>query len=324
MIEKTADYLDGLWIDQENANDLIDKYSDAELKPYLEKFIKDGYVVFENVVPHDVIDQIISDTEKCLEVPAEYVLRNAGVYIDSADLETLGLGDRVIDLYGISKAARQGVHSPIITKFLETIFQNPAVAMQSLSFTYGSQQAIHQDTAYVISKKPLHLAATWLALEDVQPGSGELIYYPGSHRFKHFLFNGELKGWEKKTHGTEQHNLFLRQLHDQAKELGLKQESFSAKKGDILIWHADLAHGGSRLKVEDTTRKSLVTHYVPQNIKPNYLSQVGNNYYEYEFEHPNTSKAVFTSRHYQMSDLDNGDKASIYYDGGVTKRRVKA
>ena len=34
----------------------------------------------------------------------------------------------------------------------------------------------------------MELIASWIALEDVQPGSGELMYVPGSHRFEVFIF----------------------------------------------------------------------------------------------------------------------------------------
>ena len=318
---KNNDYLEGLWIDKEDALSKVSTLCPKNLRSKVKKFIQDGYVVFERAVNEDIIDQIISDTEEARNNPTAFVLRNAGKYIDPSELSALGVGDRVIDIYGASKAARSAIHAPIISQFLETIFQRPAIAMQSLSFTYGSQQAIHQDTAYVISKKPLHLAASWLALEDVKEGVGELVYYPSSHRFKHFLFDEETKGWTKKIHGVGQHQKFLYQLHEQAKERGLKKASFLAKKGDILIWHADLAHGGNKITTETTTRRSLVTHYCPENIKPKYYDIVADNYYEYSFNHSNDSKALFASRHYKLKDLIENDTATIYFDGGVSNKR---
>jgi len=70
--------------------------------------------------------------------------------------------------------------------------------MQSIYLEYGSQQSQHQDTAYVVAAKPLSLAACWIALEDIKEGSGELVYYPGSHWFEPFLFSGEFKSWTPK------------------------------------------------------------------------------------------------------------------------------
>ena len=62
-----------------------------------------------------------------------------------------------------------------VMEFLAAIFDGRPEAFQGLTFVWnGSQQAIHKDTAYVkIDTSPMHLAATWLALEDIQPGTGE-------------------------------------------------------------------------------------------------------------------------------------------------------
>ena len=66
--------------------------------------------------------------------------------------------DRIIDLYAVSAAARAAVFTPRVAALLQAAFAEPAIAIQSLYFEYGSQQSIHQDTAYVVSRRPLGLA----------------------------------------------------------------------------------------------------------------------------------------------------------------------
>ena len=66
----------------------------------------------------------------------------------------------------------------------------------------------------------------------------------------------------------------LQSLHDRSKERGLKLEHFMARKADALIWAADLAHGGSPITDPALTRRSLVTHYTPESVLPNYLGHV--------------------------------------------------
>jgi hypothetical protein len=44
-------------------------------------------------------------------------------------------------------------------------------------------------------------------------------------------------------------------------ETGLPIKKFLAKKGDVLIWHARLAHRGSLPKVKGMLRPSLIAHY---------------------------------------------------------------
>lgn len=72
------------------------------------------------------------------------------------------------------------------------MFERPAVGFQSLYFRWGSQQAVHQDTAFVKVSSPMEFAASWIALEDIKSGSGELEYYIGSHRLDDYCFTGDL------------------------------------------------------------------------------------------------------------------------------------
>jgi ectoine hydroxylase-related dioxygenase (phytanoyl-CoA dioxygenase family) len=41
----------------------------------------------------------------------------------------------------------------------------------------------------------------------------------------------------------------------------LSKKTFTARKGDILIWHANLFHGGEKHLNKAKTRKSVVFHY---------------------------------------------------------------
>jgi len=42
---------------------------------------------------------------------------------------------------------------------------------------------------------------------------------------------------------------------------GSQVEQLLAKKGDVLIWHANLMHRGSKPNVPGTPRKALICHY---------------------------------------------------------------
>src|ERR1700744_2875463 len=43
-----------------------------------------------------------------------------------------------------------------------------------------------------------------------------------------------------------------------------------ARKGDLLLWHADLPHGGSAITAGGP-RRSLVTHYCPRSLSPHFI-----------------------------------------------------
>ena len=50
-------------------------------------------------------------------------------------------------------------------------------------------------------------------------------------------------------------------MQKKVEEMGLKEERFMAKKGDVLIWHSQLFHGGSPINNDSLTRRSIVTHF---------------------------------------------------------------
>lgn len=47
-------------------------------------------------------------------------------------------------------------------------------------------------------------------------------------------------------------------------ERQLEPHYFEARKGDVLIWHANLLHGGSPRRELTRSRKALVCHYFVQ------------------------------------------------------------
>lgn len=65
------------------------------------------------------------------------------------------------------------------------------VAFQTLTFQCCLQQGIHQDTAFVRTNSPMEFMASWIALEDIQPGTGELEYYPRSATAESVLYSSE-------------------------------------------------------------------------------------------------------------------------------------
>jgi len=128
-------------------------------------------------------------------------------------------------------------------------------------FKYSSQQAIHQDFPWVTSQIPSHLAAAWIPFEDVDANSGPLVYYPGSHRMPKFDFGKTGILFKRGESLMDPEKDFSNYLDKTLKQNKLEGEILLIKKGDILIWHGGLVHGGTPIKESTKTRKSLVVHY---------------------------------------------------------------
>src|SRR5437588_12652280 len=109
---------------------------------------------------------------------------------------TGGVGEeraRVVDAYVYYEFARAALFSEPILRFLQTVLEDAPVLFQSLTFERGSQQRMHQDTAFVVTSSPMAFAASRIPLEDIRPGSGELTYLDGSHRLPVYPVRAQCK-----------------------------------------------------------------------------------------------------------------------------------
>ena len=272
----------GLWIDLPHADDLIEGKTEtgqitAAQADLLRFFIQNGYVILPGAVPARAVAAARADLDRA------YAGSIAGTLFESGPLgrgvipwqkEVNIYPAKVMDLHHFSEACRKIMFAPKIAAFLGLIFESKAFASQSLGFLRGSAQEGHQDSAYVVYTLPRQFAASWIALEDVTIGGGELFYYPGSHRFPEYTFGDGYKSVsEARRMGTAEPILdrqiqeHVASLEQRARKLGLKKEVFEAKSGDALIWHSDLVHGGNPVS-QSVTRKSFVTHYCPRFAAP--------------------------------------------------------
>jgi hypothetical protein len=66
-----------------------------------------------------------------------------------------------------------------------------------------------------------------------------------------------------------EHDKFLKSLHEDALNYDHHKASFLANEGDVLIWHADLAHGGLKSPAEaPLVRAWLPTLPLSTTIRP--------------------------------------------------------
>lgn len=308
---RTAKQVVTLWIDRPDAAEIIDNKlaaneitaKEAEL---LKSFARDGYVVLKNAVAEDIIDGLLQDIQNMYLQPEKYVVKHKENTVHP-HTKILPIKTRALDIYVPLQSARQAIFSKTITRFLNLLYGEPPMAFQSLMFTWGSEQSMHRDTVVVITDPPQAITASWIALEDILPGSGELTYFRGSHKDDNFYFIDNKLSWNPKKDGKLIYKTYTDFLHRQAKKRHEKPSHFIANKGDVLIWHAALVHGGGPITVKDKTRYSLVTHYIPHSAQPKYFnsfpelktiksSEDGNAYYcsrQYKLDAEGELKPLF-------------------------------
>lgn len=154
---------------------------------------------------------------------------------------------------------------PGLLKKIEEVIPTPMAVNLALTGWQSTTRTWHQDDYLNPPYINGWYVAVWMALADIDPDCGVFEFVPGSHRWP--LMRGEkvramltpeqLQGnWP--WHAEE----LVTPLFDARIEAtGLKTEKFLAKKGDVLIWHARLAHRGSLPKVPGMLRPALIAHY---------------------------------------------------------------
>jgi hypothetical protein len=97
------------------------------------------------------------------------------------------------------------------------------------------------------------------------------LYSKSGTELVEYVFSDEHKSWDPNRDGQEQHDEWAELLHVNSERLNFPIRTFRPKKGDTLIWSADLAHGGAVVRDRSLTRRSQVGHYCPDGVSPNYF-----------------------------------------------------
>jgi len=160
------------------------------------------------------------------------------------------------DLYLEEPLVRAANLDPGLCRVLSELIDGEPLVCNSLNFEYGSQQSAHIDTLYMPPRKQNKLVVSWIALDAVDGSNGAVTYYPGSHLIPPFYFStGKLNAVS-----AEMQN-FHSYIGKELAARGIEEKTFHAEPGDVLIWHAQLLHGGSTITDRSKRRRSLVTHY---------------------------------------------------------------
>jgi ectoine hydroxylase len=175
-------------------------------------------------------------------------------------------GRKIMDAWQYSENINSGFRDEQLLKVFEFIFQKRPIPFQTINFIYGSEQKPHSDSIHMTTEPLGYLAAVWIALEDIQEGSGELIYYPSSHKLNYVMSEDYDTGNNALLIGEHNYNNYEDKIDQVIKQHNFQPQNFHAKKGDILIWHANLLHGGSPINNPSLTRKSMVAHYYAEGV----------------------------------------------------------
>jgi phytanoyl-CoA hydroxylase len=259
-----------LWLDQPDAHQEIARRLaagalTAEQAEKLRAFADRGYLTLSLDLPESAYAEVWEAVERLWREKPWSV-----AYAYHSPLKLFVLADeardrrpsyRIADIHSYCEAAVAFYLNRRIFDYVELIWGEPAVATQSLTFEYGSQQALHRDPVHVHTSPPSHLVAAWIAMEDIGPRCGALSYVPGSHRLPYWRdARGDYR-LHQGSHGEWEVRAALDFDLDQCARRGLQPELFTCRRGEVLIWHHSLLHGGSPPEDPALTRRSFVVHF---------------------------------------------------------------
>lgn len=242
------------WLDQPAARiKLKEKLESAKTtfpdatKNELERFVEEGYMILKGFFDEEAVDFHNREVEKMLA---------------QQEVDFNFSGRKIMDAFRRSEYINQQfLRHPELLRLLGFIMGKAVIPFQTINFIVGSEQRAHSDSIHMTTHPKGYLIAIWVALEDCDANNGPLFYYPKSHRLPYIMCEDYPSGNGYFTIGKESNRRYEDCMAQLVEEQQLEPAYFHAKKGDILVWHANLLHGGSPIKKEGATRKSMVAHY---------------------------------------------------------------
>lgn len=209
------------------------------------RFDRDGFLVLEETgCPPEVLDGIVEDLDGLFEGDGR---KQGGVFYHAR---------RIQDAWRVSANVRALALSAHVQDLLTGLYGRRPLPFQTLNFRIGTEQAVHSDAIHFNSEPAGFMCGVWVALEDIDMDNGPLVYYPGSQALPELTMKDV--GAEPKADDYPRYERFVADMIDHR---GLEPAFGTLRRGQALIWAANLLHGGLPQRDPARTRLSQVTHF---------------------------------------------------------------
>lgn len=248
------------WLDRPDAPARIEQklraggITDQEAKQ-CRKWHSEGYIVLEKLFDDETLDAVWASYERIVDAGEIKLAEKAGG------------GDpypgRLMNPHKKSGAFCRILKSAKLLHWIRVLMEREPKALQTIGSHKGSEQGVHSDSIHMTTYPLGYLTAAWIAFEDIHPDSGPLVYYPGSHRLPYVFSNdvGISEAEFKREGYKPYHAKYEPYIEELITRHNAKPKYFHARKGDVLIWHANLLHGGSKRRDLQYSRKAVVVHF---------------------------------------------------------------
>lgn len=244
------------------------------------KYHEDGYVIIDTEISNEDIENVIVDMYSVLDNKNTIFHAEHFQYTDSK---------RIFEFWKQSKHSAKMCMNKKIMNTLQLLYNKKPFPFSTINFFKGSNQPLHSDVIHFHTVPALWMAGVWVALEDVDETNGSLKIIPGSHKWGIWEYDelnlphpDLVEDGEKVNYREYEH--FLVEL---IKEKKAKPYIVNIKRGQAVIWSANMLHGGCNVKgVTDfnKTRLTQAQHYFfegcEQYYHPMFSKKYGGKYAE--------------------------------------------
>lgn len=210
-----------------------------------------GYLILRGVFSLQEVERVNSELQQL---------------IDTGAVDFNFTGRKVMFAFRQSPAIKAMANDRRIVDVLDLLLGRRMHVFQTINFQTGSEQAAHSDSIHMTTYPLGYLAAAWVALEPITADNGPLMYFPGSHKLPYLLNDGFDHGGGRFTIGEDAYAHYEAAVQRSIDDGRFTPHEFHAQPGDVLIWHANLLHGGKKMTTPNASRKSMAVHYFAEDV----------------------------------------------------------
>jgi hypothetical protein len=266
FIDKHA--LDVPWIESPFFYDILERDTTLtqEQKDICIQYHEKGYLIIDLELTDEQITPVVTDMYAALEDQATKYHADHFTYSDSK---------RIFEHWRKSKSIAELTVHPKILDTLSFLYDKEPFPFSTINFIKGSNQPLHSDIIHFHTIPALWMVGVWVALEDVDETNGSLSIVPGSHKWPLYEYhNLNLPHPDKIENGEAVNYVKYEQfLIDLVKAKKAEKYTVKLKKGQALIWAANILHGGCNVEgVTDFTKTRLTqaNHYFFKGCSKHY------------------------------------------------------
>lgn len=251
------------WFESDFATQILEKLKiNKKSKKEAKFFIDNGYIILKKVINNREIKAVLNDFNKII---------NTNEFKKNPKYFHYNKSPRIVEGWKISENIKKICFNKKIFKFLKILYHRQPLPVSTINFIQGTEQPLHSDSIHFGSVPERFLAGVWFAFEDINYDNGPLNIVPKSHKLNLLDFTDLNMNIPKTTKELkENYTIYEEYLKELVKLRKLKEKKVLIKKGDVIIWAANLLHGGTKIKAKNKSRHSQVVHYHFENLNRIY------------------------------------------------------